>query len=500
MALTHEAVPARRGGAAGMDEDAPRSGPRRWPLVIATLAVLLVLVATRLRPAWGYDSLIYASVGRHLQRTGDLALPSLFPPGESLLLLVTGTGTRLLLLNCLVLWATLLVVHRLAWEVTGSERAALAVQLWTAVSLSTLSVYSFVWSEPVFCLSVDVALLALVRVSKAGPTVRRLGVLVVAVNVAALFRYAVIPMLAVVAAGVLIPSVRRLGRGRGTLAAGAVTALCATTLAAVTVGNLLQGEDATGPRTPSVYGPVAVGRMLLDVAGQLFLNAEVTLPAALSGALLLVVLGLVLRWSVRLGARRLLDHPVLPVLLWAGGYVAFAAAGELANDMNRLDFRLMSPVAPSLAIVVALALGSATRPLGHRSRRLLLGGYLALAAVLAAGWVASSLVHGVPSWLPDRPHQDRAVAAAVAAAVPAGATLASDDPWRLAWITDRDLVRGVPDAGPYPEDTPEFIPRNQAAAARPGDYVVLFFDTSPSTGLLPLRLTSDFGLYRVPQS
>lgn len=448
--------------------------------------------------AWGYDSLMYASTHTLYERTGHLELMSLFPPGLPLLIFVTGTGAGLLAYNCVVAWANALVVHRLALEVTGSALAALAVQIWVGLSLGSLSVFSFVWSEPTFCLAVNVALLALTGIWKTGITRELLATLILAANVAGLFRYAVISLVVMAGAATCVPCIRRSGRIRGLTAAAVVAMLSSLSVCVVMVYNVAEGEPAMGPRMPSVYSAADVLRQVGQVAAQIFLNVDVSAPPTLG---LMILAGLAIAtcsWAARQGISGVWHNHGTPTVAWTVGYVSFMALSELNNDLNGLDFRLLSPIIGSAAVAAALVLIGPLRRLPKVAARGAVVGYLLIVAGAATVWTVKAMVTGVPTWLPDQPEVDQMVATWVSRDVPAGATLTSDDPWRLAWATQRDEVRGVPDSGPYPRDTPEFTPRLQASYAKPGDYVVLFF-SKPAPGLVPLHIAPTFAIYRMPR-
>ncbi len=474
----------------------------RWvlPNLVPLMALLLVLYRTDGSLGITYDSVMYASTRRVLEGSGSWALPSLFPPGLPLLITWVGVGHRLLVLNLGALWANLLVTHAIARKVTGSRTVALGVQAWCGLSASTLVIHSRVWSEPVFGLAVNVVLFALLHLGAGRDRRGRwLVVLVAAANVACAFRYA---GLALPPAIFLALSVRAfpVRRWAGVVAAAGIAALSGSGLATVMLWNITSGERATGPRMPSVFDAGDVVGQGLQVLGAVFLDfSNAVFASVASGVLVLLLLvpavGLAV---VRTSARTVARHPGMPLLVWSLCYSALVAASELGNDLEPLSLRLLSPMLASFAILVVLVLRAALPSVPSRLLAALAGGYLAFVLISTVTWAARGELMDFELDMSSSPATRTAVASAVERFVPPRATITSDAPAWVVWITGRDLVRGAPDAGPRPSGSPAFTPRSPLLFAKPGDYVLILRGDDADARWVRLVDGDGFALYRVP--
>lgn len=440
---------------------------------VALVPVALVLIATTNGLGMSYDSVVYASTRRELLETGEWSFSSLWPIGYPVLLAMVGTGVGAVALACVALWANLMVSYRLAMEVTGSTRAALAVLAWLSASLATVSVFSMMWSDGLFCLAVNVMLLALVKVHRAQRlTPGWATALVAAVCAGGVLRFAALSLLPAVGLTLLIAL--RPMRWRGLLYATGVTAACSAGLLFSAARNLLVGAEPMGERLPSGFTVADVAQQIPTAASQYVLNTGTVESSPLGALVVAGLLGLVVVWLRRLGPAELRRHPVMPLLVLSAAYLSFLVASEMLTYIDGLDFRLLAPAQTSVAVVMVTA-GRSVIGRGL-ARWLAITGVVALLAFMVAASSAWSV-----SARQDGFGQQRlamryvGLREAVAQTIPPGAVIVADFPSILVLITGRDEVVGFPDAGPHPPRT-GYLPYAVRQAVRPGDYVVVMAD------------------------
>lgn len=437
-------------------------GERRGLLVAATLAIgaaCLVVFATQGRPGLSYDSVVYASTLRVRQASDSWSFSALWPPGLAAVVVVVGTGWGIVLVNTVACAANVLVTYVLGLRAGLPNAWSLALAGVVAFSAATAFTFVMLWSEPLFVVAINLALLALVTIwheRRLSP--RWCAVLVLAVNTAALLRFAALPMIAL--AGVVVVVVGARSARRGGAAAGVlIAAFCTLGFVAVALWNISQGSPPTGPRQPSQFDVIQVALYAFHTVGAFLLNtgggAWLILPGVLACAA-------VAAFVVRRPRFIAVDDAVVPVVAWVAVYFAFIIVSSLTTWIDVIGFRLLLPGQSAALVVLGAALHRARTPVTF--------------AVVYAAAVATSTVVQEP-WSSNLDYSRDVVrweqeAAAIDDAVPAGATIVSDDPHGLAWVTGRDEIRGFPDAGPRPP-APYFTHGNRLADTRPGDYIVI---------------------------
>lgn len=328
-------------------ETGERSLGREWllPTVIGLVPVGFVLWATRNGIGMSPDSHSYMSPV--LGGEWD----SRFPPGLPLILFAVGAGFAAVLLNSAALWMNLMASYALAVEVSGSRAVGLGVVVWLAASVATTQIHSMLWTEPLFCAAINVALLLLVKTVKARRmSPATLAALVLVANTAGAVRWAGVFLLPVIAGTMLAVAP---GRWLTRLAkAAGVVAACMVSLAAGWVRNVVAGEPPMGPRPPSNLTPAEVLIEVPRSAAGYVQNSLWWASPALGVLLLLAALALVGVWAARTPLRW---HPAVPVLAWIACYIVSLLGSSVTTRINEFGFRLSAPVLSSVIVVLAIA-------------------------------------------------------------------------------------------------------------------------------------------------
>lgn len=446
---------------------------------LSVVPVLMMVVATRQGIGISPDSVTYASTLRVLEQTESWSFASLFPPGFPAIVALLGlSGT--LVINGLAFWLNMMTSYFLALEVTESVRLSLWILAWLAVSTFHVQVYSMLWTEPLFCLIVNLMLLTLARVHRARYlSWRQVALLITLLNAACLLRYAGAALILFAAIAI---TVALGGAPTRRLATGAAIALLGTTaLAATFAANVLSGQSVMGPRLDSVVGLKSLILQLLDAVAQRATNLPLQGVGLTVGLpLITFVLWLLVRWVWRLGAREAFRHPMTILLGWLGVYLAFILYSEMTTWLIPVNSRLLAPILSSAAIVALFALRQTAPIKPGRALSAVAGAYLVVLVSLTLIWADFAGDRGLAfsstrftTW--DLPQ-------AVDEVVPSDAILVSNQPVLLAWLTGRDLVRGSPDAGPAPSGA--VYTQDVSAALQPGDYLV-WMDPFQDRGLPP---------------
>jgi hypothetical protein len=475
-----------------------RLGRSWWWLTAcgASIAAIMWLFVDRGGLGVSYDSVVYASTRRILEAGGGWQFPtSLWPPGEPTILGLVGTGTGALLTNLVALVANLSLCYAITRAVGGRPLLAGMVTAWVALSAATVSVFSMMWSEPVFLVATNAALLAAVRIHQLR-TVRTpwAAVLVSTVNVACVFRYAGVVLIGFAGLAVLVALFPRM-RWRALLPAAYAVAGSSVALGLVAWSNLASGQPAMGSRGSAASTPLETVQQLLAIPAAFAINApNVTWQF---GTVVLLAGAPVAAWAVRsVGIRVLIEHRAALLLAWVALYVGFLAFSEATTYIDTLDYRLLAPVQVAGAVLVGMVSERAVRRLSRGAVVIGAGTVLGLTAVMLCGWIVANR-SDIPSFasyqasLADVP-------ALIDETVPPGAPIASNLPQRLGAITDRDLIVGFPDAGPRPADAPAYMPVFKRSAVRSGDFVVWFHgrgEPDPTWSLV--ERAPDVSVYRV---
>lgn len=300
-------------------------------VVLAELTAAIVLFQTRHGPGISYDSEHYLRTGVLIARGHGLPegwASTAWPPGFPSLLAVGDwlglsgeTSARLL---CAV--SAGLVVWLVWWRLqrTCRRTVALAATAFVAVSPSLLDVSTMVWSEAPF-IAVTLGFLVLLD----GPhTDRRLAAMVGLVWAAFLLRYA---GLTLIPTGFAVIALRREWRQAVRFAA-----LASLVPAFWMWGNYRLDGTLMGYRNPSTRGVSSV----LQTTGET-VGGWVFVPHAAIGAVIAAL------FVVAVWRRRWSAHAVFVTV-----FVVYSVASQLRYELDPLTNRLLSPIFPSLVIVL----------------------------------------------------------------------------------------------------------------------------------------------------
>ncbi len=463
------------------------------PLALSSIPVTMILLATRHGIGISADSVAYARAGTTLHDGGSLIFLdgspfTFFPIGLPVLIAVLGAGTAMVGCNVLVAVAQVLVSHRLALVATGSTRTAAAVAAWVSVTISTVDIHAMLWSEPVFNLAANLAVLQIALIHARRRLTWATGVtLVASISVACLLRYvgcALLPFAAVVAFAAL-----RRGRHRH---AGWVTAamalLAATGVLVTVIRNLTLGVGPFGPRGASTNSVPDVLFQVGTSTGNLVTNQAFAIGPLLSGIGwgVILVLGAGLVRTVRAGdVRGAVASPGFPVCAWLACYAAFICLSELTTSIDAIDLRISSPMQTPLFVALALA---AHRLMSKRSRVLApaaLALLLASTLALSMAWTAVASQRGLGI---ERGSNGQVPWLATVSHLPRQAGIITNDPFPVAWLADRSRV--APDIDTFfftTRSRDERIAALRSFVDHDGPTYVLAVGEDPTSVASPLR-------------
>jgi hypothetical protein len=337
-------------------------------IVIAFSAVILVVVGTRLGPGLSPDSANYISGARNLAAGRgyvNYALQpiTIFPPGFSVMLAL---GDRIGLdavdgarwLNAFALGALVILTFMLARR--HVRRVWLAVFAAAAVGFAQplLAIFTFAWTEPVFCvLAVGLLLTLESLLIKRGrdPYLILLAGLFASVGFA--YRYAGVTLLAL---SILIIGV---ATRRDVVAFARRAALClvvASVFPVLIIARNLSRGSALGPRPASTTTVGKIVRNLFSTARG-WVSTGRSLPLhlgdlALVGAVAVVVLGFVIafrKYGFKCHAPG--AAPLFPLAVYVGVYLVYIVVSELQTSIDAIDNRLLSPIFAPGAVLVAIS-------------------------------------------------------------------------------------------------------------------------------------------------
>lgn len=476
-------------------------------LLVAVAAVVLVLVGTRQGPGLSPDSANYVSSARNLAAGRGLVNYSLrpltvFPPGFPTTLAL---GDRLGVdpvdgarwLNALALGALVLLTYGLARRHVRRTWLAVGAVAVLAFASPTFDIFTWAWSDPVFCLLVVGWLLTLESlVSRRGRAPSLIVLAALLASVAFAYRYASMTMLA---ASVVVIVVASWSDGLGaTVRRTSLFLAVSLVLPALIVARNLTEGPAFGQRPSS--------RETIDgIVRGLVVSSRGVGALAVGALVLLYVLH---RYQVQHGVAAT-GAPLLPLVVWTGTYVAYIVVTELKTGIDPINNRLLSPIFASTVVLLAACADQLLDLDWARHRRWVT---ITVAAVLVVGVVASfaqTARHartrgddGLGFAARDQAHSR--LSAAVRA-LPGSAAVYSNSPGALYFADVRQPIFPSPWSPPDGADDPAAGAALRRAVERSGGalYLALWTGTPdappPPAGLRVERVTStpDGALYRV---
>ena len=422
--------------------------------------VVMISVASANGPGISIDSVSYAAAAESWAASGQLLTYdgshlSLFPVG---LPIVVGTLTvfganmsaAVIVTNTIATGLTVLAAFFLGRQVLRDPGWALLAAAGVALSASTMRVGSYMWSEPVFTalISWSLVLVAWAIRTRRGDWWIPLaaGVLV---SIATTYRYVGVVAVPLVAIGVAWAA------SKNRVLKGLLTALVGSIGFLVSAGrNLMLGHAPLGERYPgSVDGQGALFG-LVRLWGEYLAPSSTSTLTVVIGAIVFVLLASG-SWLVAVSR----NGPGLFAAAYVGGYWVAILVSQVGT---RLDVATERIGAPALVPSLVLALVAVRATLGTMSRQLAdaidqdlsaMRRWLAGIAMIAAlGIVSLSMLHtfrftttGFEQGLGlNSQSAERRSVSLVAADLPAGAVVASNDPWQVWWSRAQGPVLDYP--------------------------------------------------------
>ena len=469
--------------------------------LLVVVPAVLVLWSCRLGPGVTSDSSYYASAAQSLARTGALRTFSdqpltVFPPGLSVLLAAfakagVGVEAAALAVNLVSLAVVVLLSYLLTSQTLDSPPLGLLAAAVVGLSVSTVHVYSRLWSEPLFCALTMAVLLVLRRaVSRGAAPLGTLVAVGVLVSLACTVRYVGVDLVPVAVLAVVLAERRR--GAAGALARGLLVGLLSGAgIVLVALRNLSLHYGPMGAR----YDPVSphVGRV---VTATLHALADYAVP---SGALSLpvgVLLVLVVGWAAWAAFRSPGDGMVV-VAAFVVVYWASLWYSELTTTIDPVDQRLSLPVFAPMVVLLVYGGRRLVRALSERSARLQAGvratvvaataAVLCLAMTQGVDYAATAARVGIG-------YDNRAAARSplldTIRALPASDGVAATDPGWIYWTTRRMPVGRIPLVEPHdtePARTKRDVGMLVRAIAR-GEITRLAYFRGDRTALPPRAL------------
>ena len=447
----------------------------RWQRVALVALVLypavMIVIATANGPGISVDSVSYAAAATSFADTGrfvtyDGTDLTLFPPGlpAALGLLVAmgfSLSTAAIVVNVVAVCLTIIASYLLARQVLVSPGWSLVVAAAVSLLAATVRVGSYLWTEALFTALIAGALVLIAWAVRRHRTPWWLVVAAGAlVALSTTLRY--VGVVAVPVVMVAIAWASRESRVRRALVAGSI-GLMGLVLPAFR--NVMLGSSALGERYPGSMGIEGAVTGLVLQWGEYVAPSRSTSLTVIVGAVVGIVL-LVGMWLVIVQRNR----PGAVLALFVVLYWTAIVFSQVGTRLDVVTERFAAPVlAPSVVLVlVALRSGLAesSRQLApvvkvnqEKVHRVLAGGL----GVLGVAVLGLSVVHSV-EFVRDgnRGGIDLASVAAAdrflvqaATALPAGAIVASNDPWQVWWSRGGVVLNFPPSAEEWPSERVE---------------------------------------------
>lgn len=476
------------------------TGARRALLTVLILyPVVRVLIAARQGLGVSPDSVSYASAARSFAATGELVnydgeLLTIFPPGfPAVLGLLVRAGLDLeggaVGVNALCVASSVLLIYRLATTVLRERGQGLITACAASVFGGTATVFSMLWSEPLFTvLSLLVLVLVGSGIAKGQLSWRRILIIATVTSAACSLRFVGFTIIPVVALGVLVTGreARGLAWGRSVLAG----LLSSAGLLVVALRNVALGVPPLGAREPSGLSPFQVASESLTGLGAFIVPERWQGLSMAVGAGIAVILAAAV-WE---GLKGRDDATALLGIFVALWWVALLYS-QFATVIDPVNVRLLTPAFGSMVVLVIgfmgrrvgrVVRGRQPHPVAGRRRGATLvvvavwaGVFLASASATVTEWhsVLTAAREGVGF---NRPEYRVSPLALAAGALPSDARIASNAaPW-VAWVSNRKPVVPLPNGVSSSSSTthrPEVRPVTERLRAGDLTHVVVLGDS-----------------------
>ncbi len=329
-------------------------------LVLGSALFVLILHAARLGPGITPDSVAYASTARSIANSNSLVDFSgqpltIFPPGLPFLLgIFVKAGLNLqticLVLNLMSAGATVWLVYALSSEYFSSVFLGLAAAATFGLSVSTVSVYSMLWTEPVFCAMTLLILFLLMRALQYGNiSIQRVWLISTLVSMATLFRYIGVILIPLTVAVVFFSLLRQLPRRALRAALWAITAGGVSSVGFLLVAyrNRTLGFGMMGPRYSSDFRPDQVLAGGLYALGGFFIPNSTPVERFFVGLAFIVVLLYGMWRMLRSGCSERIF-----LVAFIACYSLALVYSEMTTVLDPIDDRLLAPVFAPMILVM----------------------------------------------------------------------------------------------------------------------------------------------------
>ena len=429
-------------------------------VALSVYPVVMILVATANGPGISVDSVSYASAAESWAANGQLFAYngsdlSIFPVGLPVFigtLMATGASLSgaVIGINAISTALTVLAAYFLGRQVLLNPAWALLAAAGVALSASTSRVGSFLWTEPIFSalISWSLVLVAWALRTRRGDWWIPLaaGALV---SAATAYRYVGVVAVPSIAIGVgWAATQRRLSKA---LLAGFVGSIG---LIASAGRNVISGYPPLGERYPGSIDEQGAVLGLVRLWGEYLAPSSTTNLTVVFGALVLVLL-ICGAWLLSIGR----NGPGVLVAGYVGIYWLAILVSQVGTRLDVATERFGAPVlGPSIILVLVAVralwhvmsrqLSDATGQDPRSTSRWLLGfamvvvvGIVGLSALQAFRFASDGFQQGLG--LDSKESKSRAVTL-VAADLPIGAVVASNDPWQVWWSGNQGAVLDYP--------------------------------------------------------
>ena len=480
-----------------------------WRRIVLVALVMypavMIVIATANGPGVSVDSVSYAAAATSFAETGrfvtyDGTDLTLFPPGlPAVLGVLVAAGFSLsfaaVLVNVVAVCVTLVASYSLARQVLVSPGWSLVATAGVSLLAATVRVGSYLWTEALFTALITVALVLVTWAARHRRT--PWGLVVTAAALAALattLRYVGVVVVPVVV--LAIAWAARDGRAVKAAAAGAIGVLG---LVLPALRNVQLGSAALGERYPGTVNLEGAVTGLVLQWGEYVAPSRTTSLTLIAGAIVGVVL-IVGMWLVVIRRNR----PGAVLALFVVVYWVSILISQVGTRLDVVTERFAAPVfAPTVVLVlVAVRSGigegaSQLAPLVRLSRARVHRALLAGLGVVGVAVIGLSIVHAL-EFVRDgnREGIDLASASAaeravvrLAASLPAGEIVASNDPWQVWWSRGGVVLDFPPSPGEWPRERVESDVKalGEAVDARERVFVVMDANARASLDLSDLE-------------
>ena len=477
-------------------------------IILVALVVypaLMIVIATTNGPGISVDSVSYAAAATSFADTGRFVTYNgteltLFPPGlPAVLGALMAAGLSLsaaaVLVNVVAICVTVVASYFLARQVLVSPGWSLVVAAAVSLLAATVRVGSYLWTEALFTALITVALVLATWTVRHRRTPWWLVVAAaVLVALATTLRY--VGVVAVPVVVLAIAWAARDGRAVKAVVAGAIGLLG---LVLPVLRNVMLGASALGERYPgSVNVEGAITGLVLQW-GEYVAPSRTTSLTLIVGAIVGIVL-LVGMWLVVVQRNR----PGAILALFVLVYWIAIVISQVGTRLDVVTERFAAPALAPTAVLLLVALRSGLAESAHqlapvvrvnqeKVRRAMTAGLSAVGVVV----VGLSIVH-VVEFVRDGNREGIDLASASAAerslveavtSLPAGAIVASNDPWQVWWSRGGVVLDFPPSPREWPRERVEtdLITVAEAVDANERIFVVIDENARASLELSDLK-------------